>query len=182
MGNHVMYDCIAWFCVLCVACCQCRSKNMTSRFASLTEQDNEKIFEDKDSQNTKHKKVDEGGKGAVCWLCEREKENPRKRKSRQKLWKHVMSKGERNLVHLTPWGVWKPLDLAWTDILNQQEGLILLTSSNHRLESAGLNALEQLLFLKYWIGNREDGNTCLVLKAWQKIAVTFDSHQVKLAN
>ena len=38
-------------------------------------------------------------------------------------------------------------------------------SSNHRLESAGLNALEQLLFLKYWIGNREDGNTYLVLKA-----------------
>ena len=45
-------------------------------------------------------------------------------------------------------------------------------SSNHRLESAGLNAREQLLF----IGNREDGN------AWQKIGVTFDSHQVKLAN
>ena len=40
----------------------------------------------------------------------------------------------------------------------------LNTSSNHRLESAGLNALEQLFF-KYWIGNREDGNTCLVLKA-----------------
>ena len=43
--------------------------------------------------------------------------------------------------------------------------LIFITSSNHRLESAGLNALEQLLFLKYWIGNREDGNTYLVLKA-----------------
>ena len=37
---------------------------MTSRFASLTEQDIEKIVEDEDSQNTK--KVDEGGKGAVC--------------------------------------------------------------------------------------------------------------------
>ena len=35
---------------------------MTSRFASLTEQDIEKIIEDKDSQNTK--KIDEGGKGA----------------------------------------------------------------------------------------------------------------------
>ena len=33
---------------------------------------------------------------------------------------------------------------------------IYMTSSNHRLESAGLNALEQLLFLKNWIGNRED--------------------------
>ena len=31
---------------------------------------------------------------------------------------------------------------------------IIITSSNHRLESAGLNAREQLLF----IGNREDGN------------------------
>ena len=50
--------------------------------------------------------------------------------------------------------------------------IIIITSSNHRLESAGLNAREQLLF----IGNREDGN------AWQKIGVTFDSHQVKLAN
>ena len=29
------------------------------------------------------------------------------------------------------------------------------------------------------IGNREVGNACLVLKAWQKIGVTFDSHQVK---
>ena len=44
---------------------------MTSKFASLTEQDIEKIVEDKD--RTKHKKVDEGGKGAVCWLREREK-------------------------------------------------------------------------------------------------------------
>ena len=36
---------------------------MTSRFASLNEQETEKIVEDKESQNTK--KVDEGGKGAV---------------------------------------------------------------------------------------------------------------------
>ena len=36
-----------------------------------------------------------------------------------------------------------------------------LTSSNHRLGSAGLNALEELLD----VGNREDGNACLVLKA-----------------
>ena len=42
---------------------------------------------------------------------------------------------------------------------------LYFTSSNHRLESAGLNALEQLLFLKYWFENREDGNVCLVLKA-----------------
>ena len=40
--------------------------------ALLTQQDIEKIVEDKDSQ-TKHKKVDEGGKGAVCWSREREK-------------------------------------------------------------------------------------------------------------
>ena len=38
---------------------------MTSRFASFTEQDIVKLIEDKDSQNTL-KKVDEGGKGAVC--------------------------------------------------------------------------------------------------------------------
>ena len=49
--------------------------------------------------------------------------------------------------------------------------------SYHRLESAGLNALENVLFK-----NREDGNACLGLKVWQKIGVTFDSHQVKLAN
>ena len=36
---------------------------MTSRSASLSEQDIEKIFEDKDSQT---QKIDEGGKGAVC--------------------------------------------------------------------------------------------------------------------
>ena len=36
---------------------------MTSRFASLTVQDIEKVVEDKDS---KTQKVDEGGKGAVC--------------------------------------------------------------------------------------------------------------------
>ena len=41
---------------------------MTSRFASLTEQE---VVEDKDSQ--KNKKVYEGGKAAVCWLREREK-------------------------------------------------------------------------------------------------------------
>ena len=44
---------------------------MTSRFASLNEQETEKIVEDKESQNTK--KVDEGGKGAVFWLRETEK-------------------------------------------------------------------------------------------------------------
>ena len=43
---------------------------MTSMFASLTEQVIEKIVEDNDD---KHRKVDEGGKGAVCWLHEREK-------------------------------------------------------------------------------------------------------------
>ena len=36
---------------------------MTSMFASLTEQVIEKIVEDNDD---KHRKVDEGGKGAVC--------------------------------------------------------------------------------------------------------------------
>ena len=46
---------------------------------------------------TKHKKVDEGGKGALCWLREREKTEKklRKRKSGHKLWKHFMSKRER---------------------------------------------------------------------------------------
>ena len=59
MGNHVMYDCGAWFLYhvkfapFVFACRQWRSKNMTSRFASLTKQVNEKIVEDKDSQNTK---------------------------------------------------------------------------------------------------------------------------------
>ena len=73
--------------------------------------------------------------------------------------------------------------LVWRDSKKASAlEVINKTSSNHRLESAGLNALEQLLFLKYWIGNKEDGNTYLVLNAWQKIGVTFDSHQVKLSN
>ena len=36
----------------------------------MTEQDIEEIVEDKVSQT---QKIDEGGKGAVCWLREREK-------------------------------------------------------------------------------------------------------------
>ena len=47
-GNHVKF---APF-VLC-AISEIISKNMTSRFASFTEQDIEKIVEDKDLQNTK---------------------------------------------------------------------------------------------------------------------------------
>ena len=39
--------------------------------------------------------------------------------------------------------------------LENVKDLLLITSSNHRLESAGLNALEELL----------NGNACLVLKA-----------------
>ena len=45
---------------------------MTSMFALFTDQDIEKIVEDILGL-TKHKKVNEGGKGAVCWLSEREK-------------------------------------------------------------------------------------------------------------
>ena len=39
----------------------------------------------------------------------------------------------------------------------------LSTSSNHRLESAGLNALEELLFKMLGMGI-EDSNACLVCK------------------
>ena len=52
--------------------------------------------------------------------------------------------------------------------------LIYTTSSSHRLESVGLNALEGSCLDVG--GNREDGNACLVLKARQKIGVAFDSH------
>ena len=55
----------------------------------------------------------------------------------------------------------------------------IITSSNHRLESAGLNALEQLLFLKYWIGNREDGNTCLVFESMTENWRYFRSYLIK---
>ena len=90
---------------------------MASRFVSLTEQDIEKIVEDKDSQNTKR-----STKVAKELFADYVKEkNLRKRKSWHKLWKHFMSKRERKMVRLTPWGVWKPSDLAWTDILNQQD-------------------------------------------------------------
>ena len=63
-GNHVKF---ARF----VACSQWRSKNMTSKFASLTERDIEKNSWRQGI--TKHKNVGEGGKGAVCWLRESEK-------------------------------------------------------------------------------------------------------------
>ena len=54
-------------------CClpSVKKQNMTSRFASLTEQDIEKhIWR---QWLTKHWKVDGGDKGAVCWLRKREK-------------------------------------------------------------------------------------------------------------
>ena len=41
--------------------------------------------------------------------------------------------------------------------------IIINTSSNHRLESAGLNALEELLFKMLGM-DREDSNVCLVCK------------------
>ena len=48
---------------------------MTSRFALLTKQDKYSKASKKrlKTRTHKHKKVDEGGKGAVCWLREREK-------------------------------------------------------------------------------------------------------------
>ena len=47
---------------------------MTFRFASLTDLDQARHRENSWRQGlTKHKKDDEGGKGAVCWLREREK-------------------------------------------------------------------------------------------------------------
>ena len=51
--------------------------------------------------------------------------------------------------------------LAVHDI--KQSGTKLGTSSNHGLESAGLNALEELLFKMLGMG-REDSNVCLVCK------------------
>ena len=58
-GNHVKF---ARFVLLVVGE---EPKTELPGLALLTQQDIEKIVEDKDSQ-TKHKKVDEGGKGAVC--------------------------------------------------------------------------------------------------------------------
>ena len=134
---HVMYDRSSWFLrvivsishALCVACRQWRSKTMTSgllRWPSKTSKNSWR------QGLTKHEKIDEGGKGAVCWLPEREKTE--RTRGKERVWKHFMSRRERKMVRLTPWGVWKPSDLARTDIFNQQEGLILLmTSSSMRL-------------------------------------------------
>ena len=58
---------------------------MTSKFASLTEQDIEKIVEDKD--RTKHKKVDEGGKGAVA---DYEKEKKLRKAEEKKEWAQTL--------------------------------------------------------------------------------------------
>ena len=52
---YVMYDRGAWFLssrFVLLAVSE-EAKKITSTFASLTEQDIEKVFEDKDSQNTK---------------------------------------------------------------------------------------------------------------------------------
>ena len=46
-GNYVKFVCFVLLAIIEEA------KNMTSRFALLTEQDIEKIVKDKDSQNTK---------------------------------------------------------------------------------------------------------------------------------
>ena len=47
--------------------------------------------------------------------------------------------------------------------LENMKDLLLITSSNHRLESAGLTALEELLFKMLGMG-REDSDACLVCK------------------
>ena len=95
-GNHVMYDRGAWFLRVIMSssralCCLPSVKKQKHDF--------QVCFIDQASQRknswrqglTKHKKVDEGGKGAVCWLRERKKnwENLKKRKSWHKLWKHT---------------------------------------------------------------------------------------------
>ena len=94
---------------LCVACRQ-------------TEQDIEKIVEDKDSQNTKSRQRWQRSCLQITWK-RKNWQNLRKRKSWHKLWKQFIWKRERKKVRLTPWGIWKPFDLAWTYILNKQEGL-----------------------------------------------------------
>ena len=48
-------------------------------------------------------------------------------------------------------------------ILNRLFTLYIFASSNHRLESGGLNALEELLLMMLGM-DREDSNTCLVCK------------------
>ena len=58
-GNHVKFARFVLFVV------GEEPKTGLPGLALLTQQDIEKIVEDKDSQ-TKHKKVDEGGEGAVC--------------------------------------------------------------------------------------------------------------------
>ena len=66
---------------------------------------------------TKHKKVDEGGKGAVCRLREREKTDRTWGKERVGTnFENNFCRSEklRKKVRLTPRGVWKPFDLAWT--------------------------------------------------------------------
>ena len=78
---------------------------MTSRFASLTEQDIEKIVEDKDSQNTRSTMV---AKELFADYVKEKKlrELEKKREFAQPLKTSETEEG--------PWGVWKTSDLAWT--------------------------------------------------------------------
>ena len=102
-GNHFMYDRGAWFLRVIMSssralCCLPSVKKQKHDFKVCFVDG--RAGHRKNSWRlglTKHKKVDEGGKEAVCWLREREKnwENLWETKSWHKLWKHFMSKRER---------------------------------------------------------------------------------------
>ena len=99
-GNHVMYDRGTWFLRVIMSssralCCLPSVKKQKHDF--------QVCFVDL----ARHRKsswrqgqVDEGGKGAVCWLREREKncENLRKRKSWHELWKHFKEARKKGFV------------------------------------------------------------------------------------
>ena len=86
-GNHVMYDRGAWFLRVIMSssralCCLQWVKKQKHDFQVCFV---DRAGHPKNSWRqglTKHKKVDEGGKGAVCWLREREKtvRKPEKKK------------------------------------------------------------------------------------------------------
>ena len=102
-GNHVMYDRGAWFlrvimsssrALCCLPSVKKQKLDFQVCFQSLTEQNIEKIVEDKDSQTQKGRR--RWRRNCFLIMSKRKNwENLRKRKSWHKLWKHFMSKWER---------------------------------------------------------------------------------------
>ena len=83
-----------------------RSKNMASRFPSLTQQEIEELLEDKDSENTK--RLTKVAKELFYeYLKEKNIQEPHNKKELAQVLKSFMLKREKRMDRFTPWGACK---------------------------------------------------------------------------